>query len=74
MSKLALVILTVMSIHVYANEEPEADAQTIADLKEFCMDVAQEDGTGDLTLQAFMLKCVNQELEDEGYRPVKKLD
>lgn len=74
MNKSILVMLALLSTSIFADERPEADVETIAELKQFCMEVAEEDGTGDMTMQMFLLKCVNQELEDEGYRPAEKLE
>lgn len=49
-------------------------ARTIDELKQFCSEIAEEDGTGDLSLPAFLLVCVNEELDEEGYQLIKKLD
>jgi len=59
--------------HSLAEDLPKADDESIQELKEFCNEVAQEDGTGELTLTDFLLKCVNEELESEGYEQLKKL-
>lgn len=74
MKKFAIALFALMTFTSAADERPEADAEMIAELKMFCMDVAEEEGTGESTLAEFLLDCVNQELLDEGYRPIKKLD
>ncbi len=74
MKKSILALCAVFAFSSVADERPEADPETIAELKQYCMEVAQEDGTGESTLAEFLLNCVNQELLDEGYKPIKKLD
>jgi hypothetical protein len=74
MKKPVLIFCAILSFSIFASEKPEADSEVIAELKQFCTEVAEEDGTGDLDIPTFLLICVNQELEDEGYRPIKKLD
>jgi hypothetical protein len=37
------------------------------------MEVAEDEGTGELSMEAFLLNCVNEELESEGYQPITKL-
>ena len=43
------------------------------DMLQFCQEVAAEDGTGSLSMQDYLLKCVNEELDSEGFNPVSKL-
>lgn len=56
-----------------AEDLPVADIELVKELKEYCMGIAEDDGTGDATMDAFLLSCVNDELESEGYQPVTKL-
>jgi hypothetical protein len=58
---------------VVANDAPVADIEVIMDLKQFCEDIAEDEGTGDVTLPEFLLTCVNDELEAEGYQPITEL-
>jgi hypothetical protein len=73
-----LILSTLLSLSlsfgIFAEEKPKADSELIAELKQFCSEVAEEDGTDDLSLPAFLLACVNQELDEEGYQSIKKLD
>lgn len=62
-----------LSFAVNADDRPEADIELIQEFVEYCTEIAEDDGTGDLSLPEFLLICVNQELESEGYKPVKKL-
>ena len=56
-----------------ADDRPVADVELVKELKEYCMEIAEDEGTGKLSMQDFLLKCVNEELESEGYQPVTKL-
>ncbi|MFT7261684.1 MAG: hypothetical protein ACI9MS_003562 [Glaciecola sp.] len=69
-----LILSTLLSFSIFADEKPIASNELIAELKQFCSEVAEEDGIGELDLSAFLLVCVNQELDEEGYQPIKKLD
>ena len=71
---LSTLLSTSLSFGIFADEKPKADIELIAELKQFCSEVAEEDGTDDLSLPAFLLVCVNQELDEEGYQSIKKLD
>jgi hypothetical protein len=62
-----------LSLTALADDRPDADAELIQEFVEYCAEIAEDEGTGDLTLPEFLLVCVNQELESEGYKPVKKL-
>ncbi|WJG07756.1 hypothetical protein [Aliiglaciecola sp. LCG003] len=63
--------LSILCFNLFAQET--ADAETVMDMVQFCQEVADEDGTGGLTMQDFLLKCVNEELKSEGFSPVTKL-
>jgi hypothetical protein len=41
--------------------------------KEYCKEIADDEGTGKLSMDEFLLVCVNDELETEGYQPITKL-
>lgn len=72
--KFAVVcVLCCAAFSTISFDRPEADLQIVEDLIEYCNDVANDEGTGELTLSQFLLRCVNQELEYEGYKPIKKL-
>ncbi len=73
MNKLILVSALFASTALFAQDAMEADADTIAELKEYCMEIAAEDGTEGMPMEMFLLTCVNEELESEGYKPLKKL-
>ena len=69
-----LITCVLLSFSTFADDRPEAESEFIAELKQFCTEVAEDEGTGDLALQTFLLDCVNQELDEEGYRPITKLE
>jgi hypothetical protein len=69
-----LITFILLSFSTIADDRPEAESELIAELKQFCIEVAEDEGTGDLDLQTFLIDCVNQELDEEGYRPIKKLE
>lgn len=56
-----------------ADEGDVADAALIAELKQYCAEIAVEEGTGTKSQEQFMLDCVNEELAGEGYQAVEKL-
>jgi hypothetical protein len=56
-----------------ADDRPVADTQLIVEYKEYCKEIADDEGTGKLSMEEFLLVCVNDELESEGYQPITKL-
>ena len=68
-----LLLLAMISFVSVAQTAPQADPEIVQELKDFCVEVASEDGTGDMSMEQFLLECVNQELESEGYATLKKL-
>lgn len=73
MKKILLTLSLLLTTSVLAEERPIADAKLIAELKQYCTELAQEDGTGGKDLKVFMLECVNEELESEGFQPLTVL-
>lgn len=73
MKKILLTLSLLLTTSVLAEERPVADAKLIAELKQYCIELAQEDGTGGKDLKVFMLECVNEELESEGFQPLTVL-
>lgn len=62
------------SVSLYADEKPAADEALLKELKQFCKEMAEDDGVTADKLPAYLLKCVNEELESEGYKPLTKLE
>ena len=73
MKKLLLTLSLLLSTTVMADDRPIADKELIAELKQYCTELAQEDGTDGKELKVFMLECVNEELDSEGYQPLTEL-
>ena len=73
MKKVLLTLGLLLATSVSADERPVADKELIAELKQYCTELAQEDGTDGKELEVFMLECVNEELDSEGYQPVTTL-
>jgi len=74
MKKVLLTLCVLLTTSVLADDRPVADQELITELKQYCTEIAQEDGTGGKELPVFMLECVNEELDSEGYQPLSKLD
>jgi len=73
MKKLLLTLSLLLSTTVMADDRPVADKEFIAELKKYCTELAQEDGTDGKELKVFMLECVNEELDSEGYQLLTEL-
>lgn len=56
-----------------ADDRPVADIELVKELKAYCLEIAEDEGTGEESLDTFLLNCVNDELESEGYQPITKL-
>ena len=69
-----VVVAGLLSGYALAEERPQADKETIAELKEYCMEVAAEEDIDQSKMKKFILKCINAELADEGYKPIKSVD
>jgi hypothetical protein len=71
---LSCATLLLSSALASANQDlPEADLELLLNFKNFCQEIANDDGTGDLSLQAYLLECVNEELVAEGYQAITEL-
>ena len=71
---LSFATLLLSSALAFANQDlPEADLELLLNFKDFCQEIANDDGTGDLSIQAFLLVCVNEELAAEGYQAITNL-
>lgn len=63
-----------LALSVMASESEKAPAKLIAELTAFCQEVVDEEGTNGKPEDAFLLECVNEELEAEGYPKLTSLD
>ena len=71
---LGLVGLSAMAFSVLAAASEEAPAELVAELTQFCKEIAEEEGTKGKPEDVFVLECVNDELEAEGYQKLKSLN
>jgi hypothetical protein len=56
-----------------ADDRPVAEEDIIMELKQFCEDIAEDEGTDGVAMPVFLLTCVNDELDSEGYQPITSL-
>jgi hypothetical protein len=75
---LILTLLALSSSFVYSEEtaEPElmeASESYVISLVSLCKDYAKEDEVDKENLNAYLLTCVNDELESSYYKPIKVL-
>jgi len=68
-----LVASLLFAASTLADDVPVADAQVIIEYKAYCKEIADDEGTGKLSMDEFLLTCINDELESEGYQPITKL-
>ena len=68
MKKVLLTLGLLLATTVMADEQTVADKEVIAEFKQYCTELAQEEGTDGKDLKVFMLECVNEELKSEGYQ------
>lgn len=73
MKQVLLTLGLLLTTTVMADDRPIADKELIAELKQYCTELAQEDGTDGKELKVFLLECVNEELDSEGYQLLTKL-
>jgi len=71
---LGLFGLSALAFSVMAAESETAPAELVAELTQFCKEVAAEEGTKGKPEDVFVLECVNDELEAEGYQKLKSLN
>ena len=74
MRSLFLIGCSVMALSVSATESETAPAELIAELQQYCTEVAEDEGTQGKPMKTFVLECVNDELESEGYQKITSLD
>ncbi|MEE4246693.1 MAG: hypothetical protein V2I33_14880 [Kangiellaceae bacterium] len=74
MKTLLTTILLLSSYSFAANDLPVAPKEVIKEYLTLCKQYAKEDEVEAAEMKAYLLECVNSELEDNGYQPIKKLD
>ena len=70
---LALIVAPLFAVsatYAVADDAPTASAEMIKEYTEMCVNWAKDDDVSNEELNAYVLKCVNDELESEGYQKV----
>lgn len=73
MKQLFAITALLTTLSVSADDRPVAPADLVEELKAYCQEIAAEDGTDGLDMVTYVLNCINDELESEGYQPVAAL-
>jgi hypothetical protein len=73
MNKLLTLLIFSFVFSAYAEDMPVADAELKKEMIEFCKEMAEDESVAAADLQSYLLTCVNNELESEGYAAVTKL-
>jgi hypothetical protein len=71
-----LVASLVFAASALADDRPVADAELIMEYKEYCKEMADDEGTegtDESAMDGLLLTCINDELESEGFQPITKL-
>jgi hypothetical protein len=68
-----LVAGLIFASSALSDDRPVADAGVIMEYKEYCKEIADEEGTGKSAMDEFLLTCINDELESEGFQPITKV-
>jgi len=75
MKTFLLIMLLAGSFQIGANDDsPKAPQKAVNEAIETCTKYAEEDEVPETEHKSFMLLCVNDELEDQGYQKVESLD
>ncbi|GHE85589.1 hypothetical protein [Thalassotalea profundi] len=74
---IACILLTLVSSSSFAQEDEvelkQASKEYVLSLLKMCQGYAVEDETPKDELDAYLLTCINDELESEDYYPIKAL-
>lgn len=70
MKRTLLILLVGFSatFSAVAEDKPVAEQEVVMEFKQFCEDIAADEGTDDLSLPEYLLQCINDELEAEGFQ------
>ncbi|MBQ4858214.1 hypothetical protein [Pseudoalteromonas sp. MMG007] len=66
-------LFTVSATYAVADDTPIASAEMIKEYTEMCVNWAKDDDVNDEALNAYVLRCVNDELESEGYKKISSV-
>jgi hypothetical protein len=69
-----LMVVTLAGANLRAEEQlPEAPVPVLESVKANCREYAEEDGINAEELNAYLLKCINDELSDLEFRAISSL-
>ncbi|MGO2478174.1 MAG: hypothetical protein ACTH7Q_07380 [Pseudoalteromonas sp.] len=71
---IAAPLFVLTATYAMANEAKEASAETIKEYTDMCLNWAKDDDVSNDDLTPYVLKCVNDELESEGYKKVNDVE
>ncbi|MDB2330542.1 hypothetical protein N9V74_02405 [Alteromonas sp.] len=66
-----LVAGLAFSSTTFADDRPVANMDLVLEYKAYCTELAEDEGTDGLSLDDYLLSCINEELDIEGYQPIK---
>ncbi|MBQ4798986.1 hypothetical protein J8L73_07555 [Pseudoalteromonas sp. MMG006] len=66
-------LFAVSATYAVADDTPTASAEMIKEYTEMCVNWAKDDDVNDEALNAYVLRCVNDELESEGYKKISSV-
>jgi hypothetical protein len=69
----SLLALSVLHFQAIAEEAKPAPPEVLKEIKQECAEYAKEDEIPKEELSEYMLNCVNDELAERGFAPLKKL-
>ncbi|WP_196139983.1 hypothetical protein [Aliikangiella sp. G2MR2-5] len=69
-----LSALILISTSAFADERPVAPKSLVEETATLCKEYAKEDGVAEEELAKYLLSCVNDELEEQGYQPLETLE
>ena len=74
MKKVLFALVVLASFSCVAGEQKVASKDAIDAAVSLCKGYATEDGVSSDELASYLLSCVNDELEQQGYQAVAKID
>lgn len=74
MKNAVLILIGALALPCFANDDAVASKDEVSELKAYCMEVANEEQVPAAELNAYLLKCVNDELASEGYQAVSSIE
>ena len=74
MFRVVSVVALFIAGSLIADERPVASNDLVEELKSYCMEVEPDYRAPSQTFDEFLLQCINDELDSEGFRPLLALN